>query len=281
MHEELERVANVAVPIERAKAAIALMADYQNRVVELSRVRREAIEEASASGMSQTEIAALLGVSRGRVGQLASAGPAPERAFFGLGPMTVALGGKYEAGKSLDENPSEVVTREDLSNYEHLRKLFASLKLESEYEVIPASGIVNLNREHLVVICGPRLSPIVAQVLEGDDNLRFRKDRAWHLVDQRTDTEYRSPLDEDGMAGDVGYLGRLPRLDGKGTFLYIAGIHAIGANGVVHYLENHLAELYREVRTKRFSTLISCRYDPKTLEVLESSRVTPIYRHEG
>ncbi|MEV7600461.1 sigma factor-like helix-turn-helix DNA-binding protein [Kitasatospora sp. NPDC089797] len=281
MNEELERVANVAVPIDRAKAAIALMADYQNRVVELSRVRREAIEEASASGMSQAEIATLLGVSRGRVGQLASAGPPPERAFFGLGPMTVAVGGKYEAGKALDENPSQVVTREDLNNYEHLRKLFAGLKLDSEYEVIPPSGIVNLNREHLVVICGPRLSPIVAQVLEGDDNLRFRKDTAWHLVDLRAETEYRSPLDVDGTAGDVGYLARLPRLDGKGTFLYIAGIHAIGANGVVHYLENHLAELYREVRTKRFSTLISCRYDPQTLEVLESSRVTPIYRHEA
>ncbi|MFJ9696798.1 sigma-70 family RNA polymerase sigma factor [Kitasatospora sp. NPDC101183] len=281
MHEELERVADVAVPIDRAKAAIALMADYQNRVVELSRVRREAIEEASAAGMSQTEIAALLGVSRGRVGQLASTGPAPERAFFGLGPMTVAVGGKYEAGKSLDENPSQVVTREDLNNYEHLRKLFTGLKLDSEYEVIPPSGIVNLNREHLVVICGPRLSPIVAQVLEGDDHLRFRKDTAWHLVDLQTETEYRSPLDVDGTAGDVGYLARLPRLDGKGTFLYIAGIHAIGANGVVHYLENHLGELYREVRTKRFSTLISCRYDPETLEVLESSRVTPIYRHEG
>ncbi|MFE0463046.1 hypothetical protein ACFW1A_27705 [Kitasatospora sp. NPDC058965] len=155
------------------------------------------------------------------------------------------------------------------------------MKLEADYEVIPTSGIVSLNREHLVVICGPRLSPIVAQVLEGDDNLRFTKDRAWHLVDLQTNMEYRSPLDEDGTAGDVGYLGRLPRLDGKGTFLYIAGIHAIGASGVVHYLENHLAELYRDVKMRRFSTLISCRYDPATLEVLESSRVTPIYRHEG
>lgn len=70
-------------------------------------------------------------------------------------------------------------------------------------------------------------------------------------------------------------------MDGKGTFLYIAGIHAIGANGVVHFLENNVAEVYREVRTRRFSTLISCRYDPETLEVLESRRVTPLYRHEG
>ncbi|RKN50096.1 sigma-70 family RNA polymerase sigma factor, partial [Streptomyces klenkii] len=215
----------------------------------------------------------------GRVGQLASAGPPPERAFFGTGPMTIPLGGKYEAGK--EENASEVITREDLSNFEHLRKLLAGLKLDSGYEVIPPSGIVNLNRDNLVVVCGPRLSPIIAQILEGDDNLRFRKDRAWHLVDLKVGKEYRSPMDEDGSAADFGYLGRLPRLDGRGTFLYIAGIHAIGANGVVHFLENNLAQLYREVRTRRFSTLISCRYDPKTLDVLESRRVTPLYLHEG
>jgi hypothetical protein len=281
VHEDLKHVAEIAVPIERAKVAIDLIADYQGRVVELSRIRREAIEDASGSGMSQADIAAQLGVSRGRVGQLASAGPPPERAFFGTGPMTVPLGGKYEGGKSPDENPSEVITREDLNNFEHLRKLFTTLKLESQYEVIPPSGIVSLNRENLVVICGPRLSPIVAQVLESDDNLRFLKDDAWYLADLKTDTEYRSPIDLDGSAGDIGYLGRLPRFDGKGTFLYIAGIHSIGASGVVHYLENHLGELYREMKNHRFSTLISCRYDPKTLDVLESRRITPLYRHEG
>ncbi|KJY29947.1 MULTISPECIES: sigma factor-like helix-turn-helix DNA-binding protein [Streptomyces] len=280
MHEEIQRVAQVEPPVERAKAAIALMGDYQGRVTELSRIRREAIEEAAASGMSQSEIAALLGVSRGRVGQLAAQGPPPERAFFGTDLMTISLGGKYEAGKETGE-AGEVVTREDFGNFEHLRKLLSTLKLDAQYEVIPPTGIVNLNRDNHVVVCGPRLSPIIAQVLEGDDHLRFQKDRAWHLVDLKTKEVHRSPMDESGEAGDVGYLARLPRLDGKGTFIYIAGIHAIGANGVVHYLENHLAELYREVRTNRFSTLISCRYDPKTLEVLESKRVSPIYRHEG
>ncbi|MFE0358980.1 sigma factor-like helix-turn-helix DNA-binding protein [Streptomyces nigra] len=281
MHDDMERVSGTTDPVDRAKAAIDLMARYQSHVNELSRVRREAIEEAQASGLTQAEIAKRLGVSRGRVGQLASAGPPPERAFFGTDLVTVSLGGKYEAGKGPDDNPSHVVTREDLDNFEHLRKLLAGMKLDAQYEVIPPSGIVNLNRDNHVVVCGPRLSPIVAQVLEGDDNLQFRKDRAWHLVDQREGKEYRSPQDEDGSAGDFGYLGRLPRLDGKGTFLYIAGIHAIGANGVVHYLENNVADIYREVRTRRFSTLISCRYDPKTMEVLESRRVTPLYRHEG
>ncbi|MFJ4552771.1 sigma factor-like helix-turn-helix DNA-binding protein [Streptomyces sp. NPDC088817] len=281
MHEDMKRISGIADPVDRAKAAIALMATYQGWVLELSRVRREAIEEAQASGMTQADIAARLGVSRGRVGQLASAGPPPERAFFGTDLVTVSLGGKYEGGKSPEQNPSEVVTREDLDNFEHLRKLLSGMKLDAQYEVIPPTGIVNLNRDNHVVVCGPRLSPIVAQVLEGDDNLRFEKDHVWHLLDQQTGKEYRSPQDEDGSAGDVGYLGRLPRLDGRGTFLYIAGIHAIGANGVVHFLEHNLAELYREVRTKRFSTLISCRYNPENLEILESRRVTPLYRHEG
>lgn len=281
VHDDMERVAGIAEPVDRAKAAIDLMATYQGWVLELSRIRREAIEEAQASGMTQAEIATRLGVSRGRVGQLASAGPPPERAFFGTDLVTVSLGGKYEAGKGPEQNPGEVVAREDLDNFEHLRKLLGGMKLDAQYEVIPPSGIVNLNRDNHVVVCGPRLSPIVAQVLEGDDYLRFEKDHAWHLVDQKTGQRYRSPMDEDGTPGDFGYLGRLPRLDGRGTFLYVAGIHAIGANGVVHYLENNLAELYREVRTKRFSTLISCRYNPDTLEVLESRRVTPLYRHEG
>lgn len=281
MHEDMKRVADVAAPVDRAQAAIALMATYQGWVLELSRIRREAIEEAQASGMTQAEIAKRLGVSRGRVGQLASAGPPPERAFFGTDLVTVSLGGKYEAGKSPEQNPSEVVTREDLGNFEHLRSLLGTMKLEAQYEVVPPSGMINLNRDNHVVVCGPRLSPIVAQVLEGDDNLRFEKDRAWYLFDLKSGGEYRSPIDENGTTGDFGYLGRLPRLDGRGTFVYIAGIHSIGANGVVHYLENHLAELYREVRTRRFSTIISCRYDPKSLEILESSRVTPLYRHEG
>ncbi|MFJ6012074.1 sigma factor-like helix-turn-helix DNA-binding protein [Streptomyces sp. NPDC092952] len=280
MQADMEQVSGIVDPVERAKAAIDLMATYQGWVLELSRVRREAIEEAQGSGMTQAEIAKRLGVSRGRVGQLASAGPPPERAFFGTDTVTVSLGGKYEAGKTPEES-SEVVTREDISNFEHLRTLLGGMKLDAKYEVVPPTGIINLNRDNHVVVCGPRLSPIVAQVLEGDDNLGFEKDQAWHLVDRKTGQKYRSPMDEDGTAGDYGYLGRLPRLDGRGTFLYIAGVHSIGANGVVHFLENNLAELYREVRTRRFSTLISCRYDPKTLDVLESRRVTPLYRHEA
>jgi len=64
------------------------------------------------------------------------------------------------------------------------------------------------------------------------------------------------------------------RPEGKGTFLYIAGIHAVGADGV-HYHGQHLADLYSEVRARRFSMLISCEFDTDTRQVITSDRITP------
>ena len=131
------------------------------------------------------------------------------------------------------------------------------------------------------MICGPRLSPLIAQVLASDHNVGFEHDDAgWYLIDRVEDRKYRSPMDS-GESGDFAYLGRLPRLDGRGSFLYIAGIHAVGAAGVVHYLDNHLAELYREVKTRRFSTIIRCTFDPVTRKIESSKRIAPLYKSDG
>jgi hypothetical protein len=132
-----------------------------------------------------------------------------------------------------------------------------------------------------VVICGPRLSPVIAQVLASDPHLGFKRDdRGWYLADHVTGTAYRSPMD-NGEPADYAYLGRLPRIDGRGAFLYLAGIHAPGNSGAVHYLEGHLEELYREVRTGRFSTLVACRFDSKSHQILSSERLTPVYRSDA
>jgi hypothetical protein len=118
-------------------------------------------------------------------------------------------------------------------------------------------------------------------VLAADPNLSFEHDDlGWYLLDHATGTAYRSPMD-DGEPADYAYLGRLPRIDGRGAFLYLAGIHAPGNNGAVHYLEGHLEELYGEVRTARFSTLIACQFDPATRQSTASERVTPIYRTDA
>jgi transcriptional regulator with XRE-family HTH domain len=275
VNPDIQAVRELEDPLKQAQQASEVLAQYQAAVTELSHIRREAIERLMAQGMTKSQLAERLGMTRARVGQLLAAGPRSEGLFLGTGTLTVALGGKLEAGKP---DPGPVVSQEGFQAYERLRELARSLGLEAQYEVISPPGLIDLNRDNLVVICGPRLSPVVAQVLASDPNLSFaHDDGGWHLLDQVTGTVYRSPMD-DGEPADYAYLGRLPRIDGRGAFLYLAGIHAPGNSGVVHYLEGHLEELYGEVRTGRFSTLIACQFDPSTRQMTGSERVTPIYR---
>lgn len=276
--EDLGKLASIKDPRERAITAHGLIDDYQSAIGELSRLRREALEELLSGGMAQTQIADMLDMSRSRVSQLLSAGIRPERAFLGTGTITVTLGGKHEAGK---EKPGAVVSAEALAAYERLAELARTHGLKTEYEVVPPPGFVTLNRSNLIVACGPRLSPLVQQVLESDNNIGFAKDDGgWRLLECHTGTVHRSPCDS-GKNADVAYIGRLPRPDGKGTFLYLAGIHAIGTAGAAHFIEHNLAELYRETKTRRFSVIVSCEFDPETRQVLSSARVSQIYRHDG
>jgi hypothetical protein len=171
------------------------------------------------------------------------------------------------------------VALEDFGTFTELCKLLSTLQLDATHEVIPASGMVQLNRPNLVVICGSRLSPLLAQVIESDPCLAFADDEhGWHIIDRQASEVYRSLAPEHS---DIAYFGRLPRLDGRGTFLYMPGIHAPGPAGIIHYLTHELAAVYREVGLRRFSTLIESRFDPATHAVLSSRRITPLYQHDG
>lgn len=262
----------------RARRTSALVAYLQEAAGELSVIRREALNELISQGMTQTEIGNLIGMTRSRVGQLLSSGPRPERALFGTGALTIAVGGKTEAQKA---NPSTMVSAETFAAYELLNKTALDLGLKTEYEVIPPPGLVRLNRTNLVVLTSPRLLPLVGQVLEGDPHIGFDHGaQGWYLVDRATGQKYRSPSDS-GKPADYAYIGRLPRPDGRGTFLYLAGIHAMGTLGAAHFLCEHVEDLYREVKTRRWSTLVECQFDPDTREIQSTNTITPVYRHEG
>jgi hypothetical protein len=216
VNPEIEAVRELEDPLKQAQQASELLTRYQAAVTQLSRIRRDAIEQLIAQGMTKAQLADTLGMTRARVGQLLAAGPRSEGLFLGNGKLTVALGGKLEADKP---QPSPVVSQEGFQAYERLCELARSVGLEADYEVIGPPGLVNLNRDNLVVICGPRLSPIIAQVLASDPNLGFAQDdQGWYLIDHATGTTYRSPRD-DGEPADYAYLGRLPRHDGRGSCL--------------------------------------------------------------
>ena len=276
---DAQDVAAIKDPGQRALAVNQLIDEYQAAIAELSDIRRETLRELLATGMPQIEIADLLGISKSRVSQLLSAGSRPERTFLGTGTVTVAVGGKLEAGKA---DPGAVVSSESFAGYEVLASLARSVGLDVTYEVVPPPGHVHLNRANLIVMGGPRLLPFLNQVLEADRHLGYLEDEhGWYLVDKNSGTEYRSPIDS-GHSSDYAYLGRLPRPDGKGTFLYLAGIHAPGNLGAAQYIADNIAELHRDLKARRFSVLISCRFDPgDRKKILSTDRLTALYRHEG
>lgn len=270
--DELEKL-RTEDALTRAQRAGELVAYHQEAVAELSRLRREALNEL-VNEYSQGELAKLLNMTRGRIGQLLTSGPKPERALLGTGALTVAVGGKHEAQKV---NPSAVISQEALAAYRLIAEAAAGYDLQAEYELVPPPGMVRLNRPNLVVLSSPRLLPLVGQVLEADTNLGFSVGaQGWYLTEQLTGKVYRSPSDRNEPV-DYAYVGRLPRPDGRGTFLYLAGIHAMGTLGAAHYLTCNIEDIYQDVKNRRWSALIECRYDPDSRAIEATERITPLY----
>ncbi|WP_246872171.1 hypothetical protein [Nocardia rhamnosiphila] len=88
---EFDEVRSDPDPVRRGQRATELITLYQQRATELARLRKEAIEEAHRTGLSFTEIAGLLGVTKGRISQIRTSAPPAERAFFGVGPVAVGI----------------------------------------------------------------------------------------------------------------------------------------------------------------------------------------------
>jgi hypothetical protein len=276
---DVERVAAIADPAERAQQIGSLIDEHQAAIAELSRLRRVALEDLQAAGMSQTQIANLLDMSKGRVSQLLTAGQKPERAFYGTGALTVAIGAKREANRV---DPSDILSVESFAAFELLAESARKTGLDASFEVVPAPGNVHLNRPNLVVLTNPRLLPFLSQIMEADPYIRYAQDgKGWFLTDISTGTEYRSPRD-NGESADFGYVGRLPRPDGKGTFLYLAGTHAPGTYGAAQYVVKNLSQLYKDLKGRRFSAIIRYEFEPgNQIKLRTVDAVTPIYRHEG
>jgi hypothetical protein len=265
----------------RLLRANELLSSYQDWVNELSRMRREAIEELIAGDMSRKDIAAMLGVSVTRVGQLLAAGPQPERALFGTGPITVAIGAKPEAGKS-EEDGSDMLSVEAAAAYDLISEAAHGYGLKTTREPVrPKNGHqLRLNRPNLIVVGSPRILRLMEQVLAADRHLGFGYEvtedgkEKWHLTEHGR--VIRSPRDGK-QPGDYAYIGRLPRTDGRGTFLYLAGIHAEGTLGAATFLTSNVKEIYDEVKGKTWSMLVQCHWHPKTKAIESADRLTEIY----
>jgi hypothetical protein len=273
--DPFEHVRRERDPVRRARQAGDLIALYQQRSVELARLRKEAINEAAATGMSFSSVAEQLGLTRGRISQIRRSAPSPERAFFGVGPVTVAVPLREMPGRALP-----VISSEDELARRRLSDLLADMAFVVEPLQIPPDGIWD-PRGDVVAICGPLNSRITAEALESDPLLVFDKEPdtgLWTILDRATGERFVSPLDlsagadfDDIEWADVSYVGRLAYRGG--SLLVVAGTHALGSVGAVDYLSKHLPELYAEVGTNRFSMVIRSTHDGEV--VVTSEPVCP------
>jgi hypothetical protein len=219
-----------------------------------------AIEEAHRTlNLTFTEIAAALGITKGRVTQIRGGAPAAERLFFGVGPVSVGV----PLREGTDDRMRSYVDAADLATQEDTATLLATLSLAAEPYTIPPDATTALDGD-AVVICGPKSAPIGAKLLDDDPRLGMVRDRRWWIEDKTTGERYGSPMGEDppGQA-DLGYLSR--RRDGDRVIVHVAGIHSPGSRGVLHYLVHHLGELYQEIGDTSFSLIVRCDLDGLTV----------------
>lgn len=278
MSDEVDRIAATKDPFVLLRLATERLAAAQQEVTELARLRRRVIQDLHSQGLSYAQIAKQAGLSRGRIHQIRHTGPAPEGAFLGTGSVTVVTPLRPDPNTGRSH-----VTLDDLTAGKRLEDLARTFDLEVGSDHVGVNGEIDLNRSGLLVICGPRMSEAVRETYEKDPVLSWRRspEGTWTLYDARADRTLRSGSDGDpSRPHDIGYLGRLPRPDGKGTVLTIAGVHPPGSLGVVHLLGTEIATLWGQVGARPFSVVVGVDYDPGTHEPGKVELLTPLYQHE-
>ncbi len=242
-------------PVLQAQRATELITEYQQRSTELARLRRDAINRAvRESGLSYTEIAHRVGLSKGRVSQIRSSAPPTERALFGVGPLTLAVPLRSGA-----DRPEGFVSRYDSEAADRMDKLLASLSFVVDRYLIPEDGQWAPPAD-TVAICGPKSSPVTAQAIASDPWLDYSPDDEgrWVLRDREGDALV-SPFYQGDQTKDLAYVGRLP-LNGQSIFV-IAGVHALGSVGAVDHICRHAREIYDLVGDAHFSMVVSSTFD--------------------
>lgn len=242
-------------PIRRGRRATDLLAVYQQRSTELARLRREALEEAHRDlGLPYSQIATAIGITKGRVTQIRSSAPAAARALFGIGPVTVVLPYRYQ----VTDRERPLVASEDVAAGDLAKRLLESFGFTTRTAQVGPDD-TELPGGDVFVICGPKSSPAVTDLLDTDPRLTIAQDgKGWFIEDRETHERYRSPCDTADASADVAYVAR--RNEGGRTITHVAGLHAIGSLGAVEYLTAHADELYSTTAREDFSLLIESHH---------------------
>jgi hypothetical protein len=264
--DEFEALRREPDPLARGRRATQLMATYQQRSVELARIRRAAIEEArDRLGGSYTEVARAFGLTKGRITQIRNSAPPPHRAFFGVGPLDIAV-----VGRRIAERPELVIAAEDDAVGLHVAAEAEALAFITERVIIDPADDWRPVRDS-VVVCGPLSAPIGRVLLDEDPVIGMRKTEGpWVIVDKTTGKTYTSPMDTaEPRRADHAYISR--RVRNGHVIVHVAGLHALGTVGAAHYVTEHLPELWSSYGDEPFSMAVTAEFKgltPTSIAVL-------------
>lgn len=190
-----------------------------------------------------------------------------ERAFFGVGPLTVAVPGRVLAGRRDLLIASEDDLTADLLLDELRRLAFSTerYRIDPHEKWEPAGDAV--------VVCGPASGHVGRALLAEDPVLGMEQDPTdgrWLIISRITGEHFSSPMDDDEAArADVAYLAR--HQQGSRVVVHLAGVHALGSVGAAYHLVTALSALYREFGESSYSLAVSARFEeqkPTQIEVL-------------
>lgn len=267
MDEDFEAVRREPDPLRRGRRATELLAQYQQRSTELARIRRVAIEEArDLFGGSYVDVARAFGLTKGRITQIRNTAPPAHRAFFGVGPLVLAL-----PGRTILDRQDLVIAGEDDATGAHLLSELANLSFITDRIVLDPREEWEPDGD-AVVICGPASAHIGHQLMSRDPALgmSLADDARWCITDSSTGERFFSPMDDTPTRrADHAYLAR--HLRGSHVVVHVAGLHALGSLGAAYYLTNALPELFADVGDAQFSMAVAASFDgmkPTSVEVL-------------
>lgn len=258
-------------PVRRGRRATALLAIYQQRSTELARLRRAAIEEArDLLGGSYTEVAKAFGLTKGRITQIRSTAPPAHRAFFGVGPLDIAL-----PGRIIRERDDLVIAAEDDATGAHLLVELEKLSFITNRVILDPREEWEPTGD-AVVVCGPASAHIGHKLMSEDPVLRMTlgDGAQWFIVDEATGKRYLSPLDEAAPSrADHAYIAR--HRWGNHVIVHIAGLHALGSIGAAHHITDTIADLFADFGDSEFSMAVTTEFDgltPKPSKILVPPR---------
>lgn len=259
-HDEFDAVRHDPDPVSRGRRATDLLAVYQQRSAELARLRRVAIDQArDLLGGSYVDVARAFGLTKGRITQIRQTAPPAERAFFGVGPLTVAVPGRLLAGRQ----ELLIASEDDLTAELLLGELGRLAFVTERYRIDPRETWEPAG--DAVVVCGPASAHVGRALLAADPVLDMNRDPTdgrWRIVNRATGERFGSPMDDDEPArADVAYLAR--HQQGSRVVVHIAGVHALGSVGAAYYLVGALPGLYRDLGESSYSLAVSAEFEEK------------------